>query len=1095
MKGYFGLLLLLVIVVSARAQYYEQCLTVSGFTDDPDNGNGYNFKSTIRSNASKEFVMVGDAKLFRISKEGVKLWEKTVTANIFDYGIDKSGNVLAIHNNGSRLIKYNSGGTLEWEKTFSLQIINRISTDDSDNVYITGYDNNTSGLLLIKYSSNGTLAWQKTIGGGNGNAIVTTATGDVYVIGNDYNNGGFMLIKYSSGGTLQWQSSINNGIPARELKLGPDNNLYCFLHDDFTTVIYKVNASNGSAIDNILLDYGNTVSQFGPSNSIFVLGTLGNGRHSIYKVNSDFSGTVFRDLITYRYRNFDYKAIEVEADGTVTANMIYESNDRASIFYRMNSSAVDIDDWLTFENPNTGLVIDYQGSYILPTDYDCLKKITPCGKIPFAISSQPSNTTVCQGSDAQFSFAVNGLGLLYQWKKGTTILTNNSKYSGVNTETLTVKSANQNDDAGSFTCEVFDVCYLPVPNRKLTSQAVSINFINSSSITTQPQNVSQCIGTDAIFQITTSSGQNPKYQWKKGAAALVESAVVVGSKTNKLTLKGITSAEAGKYYCEVTSDCFNSPLVSQEAILTLLGTTSITTQPAPVATCAGSTAVFNVIAAGTNVTYQWRKGNTNLVESSVYVGTKSTTLSIKDVKASDVADYSCIVTGACGAPVTSSVAALSVTASVQITQQPASKEICAGASATFSVAGTGTGLSYSWKKGNTVLLNAGKYSGVNTATLNISSTSAAEEGQYSCVISSTCGTEAISTVAQLSIGTTPSITAKSADLKLCQGEVAKMSVTVSSPLVTYQWKRDGTALTEGNVILGSKAKELFITSVKASDAGNYTCEVSSGCGTPQVSGVIKLELTDELILTQGAQVQQGCDDEKISLTAPATGIVQTYQWKKNGNNLSNTVNISGTKTATLVITKSTSVDEGFYTCELLSPCGKLLLTDAIQLQINPKPQLSLLDVNCESFPVEWSEIVVDSKNVFADYSIFRKGNANALAGLQSAQKSGTYIIVKSNGICADSVEWENDCVITSLEKDQSVLAIAPNPSRGLFKISYPGLHRFEIHDSRGTEVLTNVQSVEGETPVDVSHLVDGMYYFTLITPEGQRISQRILIQR
>ncbi|MBA4057548.1 MAG: hypothetical protein C0490_22725, partial [Marivirga sp.] len=255
MKGYIGLLILLVMAVSARAQYYEQCLTVSGFTDDPDNGYGYYFKSTIRSNASKEFVMVGDSKLFRISKEGAKLWEKSVTGNVVDYRIDKSGNVLAIHNSATRLIKYNSNGTFAWEKTYPLQLITQITTDDSDNVYVTGIDTDVPGLLLIKYASNGTLAWQKTIAGGSGNAVIASGAGDVYVIGSDSNNGGLMVIKYSSSGTLQWQSAINNNISARELKLGPDNNLYCFLYDDFTTLIYKVNSNNGSAIDNILLDY------------------------------------------------------------------------------------------------------------------------------------------------------------------------------------------------------------------------------------------------------------------------------------------------------------------------------------------------------------------------------------------------------------------------------------------------------------------------------------------------------------------------------------------------------------------------------------------------------------------------------------------------------------------------------------------------------------------------------------------------------------------------------------------------------------------------------------------------------------------------
>ncbi len=1097
MKGYLGLLFLLVAAVCARAQYYEQCLTISGFTDDPDNGNSYNFKSTIRYNASKEFVMAGDAKIYRVSKEGSKLWEKTLTANIVDYRIDNSGNVLAIHNNSTRLIKYNSNGSLAWEKTYSNQYVNRISTDDSDNVYVTGYDFSTSGLLLIKYSSNGTMAWQKTIADGNGNAVVSAGNGDVYVIGNDYNNGGFMLIKYSSGGTLQWQSAINNNISAREIKLGPDNNLYCFLSDDFTTIIYKINAGNGSGIDNILLDYGNTVSQFGPGNSIFVLGTTGTGLHSIYKVNSNFTGALFRNLQTFYYRTFDYKAIEVESDGTVTVNVIDGFDQRSSAFYRMNSSAVDIDDPLFFSIPNTGLAVDYQGSYILPTDYSCLKKFTPCGKIPFSISSQPSGTTVCQGADAQFTVSVTGQGLLYQWKKGSVILTNNSKYAGVNTPTLTVKSANPTDDAGSYTCEVFDVCYVPFddPERKLTSQAVSITFTAPSTITTQPQNVSQCTGTDAVFQVATSGGQNVKYQWKKGNTVLNESATVVGSKTNTLTLKNIASTDVAEYYCEVTSDCFASPLVSQEASLTLLGTTSVSGQPVSVGVCAGSTAVFSVAASGTGITYQWRKGTVNLTESALYVGTKSATLSIKDVKGSDAGDYSCVITGTCGNPVTSSAGTLTIIASVQITQQPVSKEICSGASTSFSVAATGSGLTYAWKKGNTALTNGGKYSGVNTATLNISSTTPAEEGQYSCTVSSSCGNEVISTVAQLAIGTAPSINSKSADLQLCEGAVAKMSVTVTAGLVTFQWKKNGSALTDGDGIIGSTARELFITSVKDSDAGNYTCDVSSGCGAAQVSGIIKLELTTGLTLEPGVQIRQHCNDEKISLLASATGTVQTYQWKKNGVNLSNTSAISGVKTGTLVIAKATTADAGSYTCELLSPCGKTLLTDAIQVQINPKPELSLLEVECDAFPTEWSAIVQDIKNVFGEYSIYRKGNSAALPGLQSAEKSGIYIIVKSSGTCADSVEWNNDCVITAVEKDDPGLVIAPNPSRGQFNVTYPGFYSFEIYDARGMEVLANPVPVLSESPVDAGHLANGIYYFTLVTESGKRISKRILIQR
>ena len=1099
MKGSLLLLLLLFIAMPIQAQYYEQCYTVSGFTDNENSGNSFNFNSTIRSNASKEFALVGNTKLFRVSKEGTKLWEKDLTAGVYDYAIDGSGNVIAIHNSGTKLIKYNSNGSMAWEKTFTSQSVIKLFVDDSGNVYATGYDNNTSGLLLVKYASNGTLAWQKIIGGAYGNSVVANSAGDVFVLGIDYNNGGDLLVKYSSNGTFQWQKAINYFFFNRQLMLAPDGNVYAILNDDFSTRVLKVNPSTGNTLNDELIDMGRPVATFGGGNSLFILGTVGDNsfgnQYYVYKLNSDFTGGFFDSFSQQFHFDFPpsrYRSVLVESNGNILLSFMSSLNGEwGGVLVRMTSAGAIIGETNFFNVATTGAAIDHQGYYVFSTDFDCLKKLTLCTNLSVSITGQPANQTICSGTNAQFTVSATGQGLLYQWKKGTQILSNNSKYSGVNSTTLTVKVANVTDDAGTYTCEVFDGCFHTV-----TSQSASLSFIGSSSITAQPANVSQCPGTEAVFQITTSGGQNVKYQWKKGTTSLTESATVVGTQTNKLTLKGIVAGDAGQYHCEVTSDCFPSALVSQQGILTVLPSTTISSQPAAITTCAGSTAVFTVVAGGTNLTYQWRKGGVNLTESSLAVGTKSTVLSIKDVKTSDAGDYSCVITGACGNPVTSSNAAMVVTPAAQITQQPVSKEICAGGAVSFSVAATGSGLSYSWKKGNTPLTNGGKYSGVNTATLNISSTTVAEEGQYGCTVSSSCGNEVISTVAQLSIGSAPSITGKSADLNLCAGELAKMSVTISGGLVTYQWKKNGVVLTEGNGIIGSNARELFIQNIKSSDAGNYTCSVSSGCGAVQVSGAIKLELTSELVIDTQRSTQRNCKGEKVTMVVPASGIVQTYQWKKNGVNLTNSANLSGVKTSTLIIQQSAVADEGFYSCELLSPCGKILLSADIKLEINPQPDLLLLDINCDAFPTEWASLVMDINNVFGEYSLLKEGSTTPLSDVRFAAASGQYTIIKSNGVCADSIQWNNACVITGVEYAQADLEVLPNPSSGTFTVqhSFP-MQQLEMYDMRGVEVLSSPLSAGAETQVDASQLADGIYYVTLFTKEGKRISKRILIQR
>jgi len=104
-----------------------------------------------------------------------------------------------------------------------------------------------------------------------------------------------------------------------------------------------------------------------------------------------------------------------------------------------------------------------------------------------------------------------------------------------------------------------------------------------------------------------------------------------------------------------------------------------------------------------------------------------------------------------------------------VTVQPANRTNCALTSATFTVAGTGTNLTYQWQESTTgpggpwtTLTNTAPYSGVNTATLTVNPVTIAMNGnQYRCVLSGTCpavGTANISTGAILTVNALPVVT-------------------------------------------------------------------------------------------------------------------------------------------------------------------------------------------------------------------------------------------------------------------------------------------------------------------------------------------------
>jgi hypothetical protein len=77
-----------------------------------------------------------------------------------------------------------------------------------------------------------------------------------------------------------------------------------------------------------------------------------------------------------------------------------------------------------------------------------------------------------------------------------------------------------------------------------------------------------------------------------------------------------------------------------------------------------------------------------------------------------------------------------------ITTQPQDTLVAAGTPATFTIAASNA-VSYAWYKvgpPDQQLVNAGKYSGVDTATLTISDVQIAEEGKYYCIVTGLPGT-------------------------------------------------------------------------------------------------------------------------------------------------------------------------------------------------------------------------------------------------------------------------------------------------------------------------------------------------------------------
>ncbi|HYE62680.1 MAG TPA: immunoglobulin domain-containing protein [Phycisphaerales bacterium] len=336
-------------------------------------------------------------------------------------------------------------------------------------------------------------------------------------------------------------------------------------------------------------------------------------------------------------------------------------------------------------------------------------------------------------------------------------------------------------------------------------------------------------------------------------------------------------------------------------------------QPGNTSACPGAPASFSVGAAGTGLTYQWRKngGNIGGATGSVYT--------IPAVSGNDAGAYDCVVSGACGSPATSQAATLSISTPVAITSQPASQTACFGGSVTFTVvAGGSPSPSYQWRKGQ------GNIAGATGPSLTIDPVQQSSAATYSCIVSNSCGS-VTSDGATLTVQLPPSVVNQPSPQTVCVGQPLTVSVLgAGSPSPTYQWRKGG------NNLSGQTSATLSIPSVSAGDQGSYDCVLTNACdSTTSQSVFVTVNSAPQFI--SGPVSQEGCVGASAVFSVSVSGSpVPTLQWRFNGSEL------TGETGTTLTVSPITPGSQGSYDCVATNGCTSVP-SAAATLAVNTAP--------------------------------------------------------------------------------------------------------------------------------------------------------------
>ena len=440
-------------------------------------------------------------------------------------------------------------------------------------------------------------------------------------------------------------------------------------------------------------------------------------------------------------------------------------------------------------------------------------------------------------------------------------------------------------------------------------------------------------GASATIFATAVASPPPSYQWRRNGI------VLAGQSGPSLRLANISSTDAGVY----TATAYNAAGSAQSNAAVLVVNTPvplavapvILTQPLSRTASLGSTVRFSVVASGTPAPmYQWRK------DGVAIRGAVAATLDLYSVTDSANGTYSVIVTNSAGS-VTSTGAILTVpvpgtigsapesavTSSPAFALHPTSQTVNAAGSVTFSALASGSPApTYQWRKNGTAI------TGATAATLTLSNVTTAAAGTYT-VTATNSVSSVTSNGATLTVRQAPVFTRHPASQTVDESSTVTFAASATgTPTPTYQWRKNGTAIT------GATAATLTLSNVTTATAGTYTVTATNSVSSVTSNGAT-LTVRQAPVFTRHPASQTVNESSTVTFTASATGNpTPTYQWRKNG------VAIAGATAATLTLSNVTATAAGTYTV-VATNTGGIATSTAATLVVQSAPVFTLHPVD------------------------------------------------------------------------------------------------------------------------------------------------------
>lgn len=674
-------------------------------------------------------------------------------------------------------------------------------------------------------------------------------------------------------------------------------------------------------------------------------------------------------------------------------------------------------------------------------------------KNPVVITTHPAPLQVAVGLNATFTTSATGHGTLrYRWYKGNYAIYDNSKFSGTDTPTLTLKSVTA-ADASLYKVKAFNE-----DNKFAFSNTAALSVAGPAKITVQPVDTTLYSGKAGSLVIAASGDQPMNIQWQKWNGSAW--ANISGATATVLNFSSATSANAGRYRCVVSNAVAQD--VSAEASVTVLQSVAITASPASKTVLSGESVQFTVQATGDSLQYAWTK-------NGVALSNTSNTLSFASAKEVDEATYGCRVYNG-GGSVNCNSFTLTVNEPLAITQQPVSQNTYEGGSATFTVQAKGDPApTIQWYFGSTVVGTGN--------TLSLSNVSSTQAGQYSCVVSNSSGSLNCNPVT-LSVSQSVKILGQPSTTTVVEGAAVAFTMTTSGDGLSYDWSRNGTSL-------GVNSPTLSFSNIKASDEGTYSCRIWNNNSSASCNAFTVTVNQGVRITTQPAAAS-AFEDGSVTLSVTATGKpTPTVDWYFN-----NTLYRSNASSLTLSNLQMSNA--GNYKCVVRNSVNSLdCNTVAVTVREKVRITKPLANQTLNAGDTLRLDMAATGEAPL-NFRCFRNGTAVVsgtsvssltVPNVQSSDAGNYYCTVSNAGSSATSNTVAVSVITPVVTRSVQLSWTAPTTRANGTALPSSEIAGYEIYMATSTSGPFNtVVTVDGNvTRAIVKDLAPGTYYFGITT--------------